>query len=292
MQNKFQAGIEQTFEPAARHRDLITKIKRHARENPELLAMRVVEVVPERLKEVRAVGLKEFGVDLADAEAVRQFKASSIAEWQIVSWLASYYQIYSVFWRLVVQYAADQNLTGVRSAQAVCDAYIEATERHLYTIALDFDELRKELPQEKFPTEELSKVLSAIVATRISLHRNQRLRVAIDELREHSEDKSAKRERFEQLLNELQGQVLEVWAETEHSLGSLFEIRTESARRLEKRDSQPPAEQELAGFVSREELLKLLKQGQDAGLPPQEFELYKLLLTEPDLKYREYGAQL
>jgi hypothetical protein len=251
--------------------------------------MRVVEVVPERLKEARAVGLKEFGVDLADAEAVRKFKASSIAEWQIVSWLASYYQIYSVFWRLVVQYAADQNLTGVRSAQVVCDAYIEATERHLYTIALDFDELRKELPQEKFPTEELSKVLSAIVATRISLHRNQRLRVAIDELREHSEDKSAKRERFEQLLNELQGQVLEIWAETEHPLGSLSEIRTESARRLEKRDSQPPAEQELAGFVSREELLK---QGRDAGLPPQEFELYKLLITEPGLKYREYGARL
>jgi len=45
----------------------------------------------------------------------------------------------------------------------------------------------------------------------------------------------------------------------------------------------------LAGFASREELLKLAR---DAGLPPQKFELYKLLITEPGLKYREYGARL
>jgi hypothetical protein len=85
----------------------------------------------------------------------------------------------------------------------VCEAYIEATERHLYTIALDFDELRKKLPEENFPKEELAKVLSGIVATRTSLHSNPPLRAAIDERREYSREKSAKRERFEQLLEEL-----------------------------------------------------------------------------------------
>ncbi len=67
MPDKFQADVEKTFEAAARHRDVITKIKKHARETPELLAMRIVEVVPESLKEARALGFKVFGIDLPDA---------------------------------------------------------------------------------------------------------------------------------------------------------------------------------------------------------------------------------
>jgi hypothetical protein len=147
MQNKFQADVEKTFRAAARHRDVVTRIKKHAQENPDALAIKIVEVVPERLKWARAVGLEEFGIDLADAEAVRSYKVGSVDEWQGVSWLATYYQIYSACWRLVGHYATDPNLTGVRSAQAVCEAFIEAAERQLYTVVLDFDELRKELPE-------------------------------------------------------------------------------------------------------------------------------------------------
>jgi hypothetical protein len=181
MQDRFHAEVEKTFKAAARYRDLLTRIKKHARENPERLAMRIVDVVPERLKVVRATVLELFGIDLADAETVRTFKTSSVMEWQVISWRATYYLIYSAFLRLVWRYARDTTLTGTRSAQAVCDAFIEAAERHLYTIALDFDHLRKELPKERFPTEELVKVLSGIVATRTSL-RHPRLRAAIDEL--------------------------------------------------------------------------------------------------------------
>jgi hypothetical protein len=99
MQNKFQADVEKTFRAAARHRDVVTRIKKHAQENPDALAIKIVEVVPERLKWARVVGLEEFGIDLADAEAVKSYEAGSVAEWQMVSWLATYYQIYSAFWR-------------------------------------------------------------------------------------------------------------------------------------------------------------------------------------------------
>ena len=157
---------------------------------------------------------------------ISSIKASSVAEWQLVSWLATYYQICSVFLRLVGQYATDSNLTGIRSAQAVCEAFIEATERQLYTVALGFDELRRKLPEEGFATEELVKVLSGIVATRTSLYANKPLRAVIDELREHLRGKRAKGERFEQLLRELHGQVLEVWDEAAHPLRSLYEMRT------------------------------------------------------------------
>jgi DNA-binding CsgD family transcriptional regulator len=288
MPDKFQADVKKTFWSAARHRDVITRIKKHARENPELLAMRVVDVVPERLKAVRTVGFEVFKLNLADAEAVRNFEANSVAEWQIVNWLASYYQMYSACWRLIGQYAVDPNLRGVRSAQAVCEAFVEATEQHLYTIALDFDDLRKQLPGQRFPSEELAKILIGIVATRTSLHRNQRLRAAIDELREHSKDESAKRERFEQLLKELQGQVLEVWAETEHSLASLSEIKTEAVRRIEKPSASSQV-QELAEFADREELLRLAKA---AKLSPQEMEVFALSIANPQIKPREIAERL
>lgn len=290
MTDNFQADVEKTFRSAATHRDVITRRKKHARENPELLAMRIVDVVPRSLKEARTVGFEKYGLDLADAEAVRNFQASSVAEWQIVSYLSSYYLIYSACWRLIGQYAVDPNLTGVPGAQAVCEAYLEATERHLYTIALDFDELRKKLPEESFPNEELAKVLSGIVATRTSLHSNPPLRAAIDERREYSRDKSAKRERFEQLLEDLPAQVLEVWEEAAHPLGSLYEIRTEVARRLGKRDRKPPPEVELAAFADRE---KVLKQAKDAGLPPREYELFKLRVVEnPGMSLREAAQRM
>jgi hypothetical protein len=143
MQDKFHSDVEESHRAAKRHRKVIDALKKHMRENPELLAMRIVEVVSASLKKTRSEVLKQLGLDLADVEAVRSFEARSVAEWQVVSWLATYYQIYSAFLRLVGWYYRDPNLTGVRSAQAVCEAFIEAAERHLYTVALDFDELQK-----------------------------------------------------------------------------------------------------------------------------------------------------
>src|SRR5215207_11649842 len=290
MLDHFQTDVEKSHRAAKRHRKVIDALKKHTRENPELLAMRIVEVVPDSLKRTRSEALSQLGLDLADDEAVRSYEAYSVAEWQVVSWLATYYRIYSAFLHLVMRYYRDPNLTGLRSAQAVCDAFLEAAERHLYTVALDFDELRKKLPEERFPNEQLAKVLSGIVATRTSLHSNPPLRAAIDERREYSRDKSAKRERFEQLLEDLPAQVLEVWEEVAHPLGNLYEIRTEVTRRLGKRDRKPPPEVELAAFADRE---KVLKQAKDAGLPPREYELFKLRVVEnPGMSLREAAQRI
>jgi len=158
MGDNLYTGDERAFSAAAKHRDVFAKIKQQAQADPELLAMKVVSVVPECLKRNRAIGLEDFGLDVADTEAVKNFKTSSFDEWQLVCRLASYHQMYSGFLYLVGQFATDPNLVGVRSAQAVCEAFIEATERHLYAIALDFEQLRRSLPSEEFPTEELQDV--------------------------------------------------------------------------------------------------------------------------------------
>jgi DNA-directed RNA polymerase specialized sigma subunit len=131
---------------------------------------------------------------------------------------------------------------------------------------------------------------TAFFVAHTSLNTNERLWKAIDELREQDET------HFERLIKEVSGEVLAVWREKRTAWkgryfqpSDLMEMRTEVARRLEKRDGKPPIEAELAEFCSREDLLK---QGRDAGLPPQEFVKFKLLVTEPGLKYREYGTRL
>jgi hypothetical protein len=83
------AHFEKAFSAAARHRDVVAKIKKHAQEDPELLAMKLVSVVPECLKRNRAISLEVFGLDVADTEAVKNFKTSSVTEWQIVARLAT-----------------------------------------------------------------------------------------------------------------------------------------------------------------------------------------------------------
>jgi hypothetical protein len=88
MQDEFQADLERAFRKAAKHRAVIAGIKKHAAENPEHLAIKIVNVVPDRLRETRIEVLEAFGVDLDDAEAIRGYKARSVAEWQIISWLA------------------------------------------------------------------------------------------------------------------------------------------------------------------------------------------------------------
>ncbi len=220
MLDKFHAGIEKAFGAATDRRTLVTTIRKHADEKPELLATRIVEVVPKCLKESRAIVLEVVGIDLADTEAVRNFKTSSVAEWQLVSWLATRHQIYSAFLRLAGQYFRDPNLTDIRSAQAVCEAFLEATERQLYAVALDFDELCKKLPKESFPTEELVKVLSGIVASRTSPERYERLRVALTAISGEDSDSA----RHEQLLRDLPGALLA--ALSEGGLGaSLSDLR-------------------------------------------------------------------
>src|SRR5215208_6477881 len=169
MQDEFQADLERAIRKAAKHRAVMAKIKKNARENPEDLAIKIVNVVPNRLRETRIEVLEAFGVDLDDAEAIRNYKARSVPEWQIISWLASRHLVYSAFLHLVMQYYRDPNLTDVRSAQAVCGAFIEASEWRLLGVALDFDELSKKRPKQSSLKEELAKVLSGIVATRKGL---------------------------------------------------------------------------------------------------------------------------
>jgi hypothetical protein len=290
MRDEVHAGVEKAHQAAHRHRARVDELRRHHRENPELLAARIMEVVPHQLSESQAIAANEFKLDLTDAEEIRNFEARSVAEWQAVCWLANRHQIYGACLGLIERYVEDPNLTGTRFAQAVCEAFLEATERFLYTVALDFDRLRGNIPGQDFPAEELTRILAGITATRTSLQINRRLRAAIDELRGYSRQKPAKRERFEQLLVELRTEVLSAWDKAPHPLSNLAAIRTEAVGKLEKRPTRSSQALELASFADREKLLKEVKS--TALLSPQELEVFELLIRNPDMKYKEIAAQL
>jgi RNA polymerase sigma factor (sigma-70 family) len=125
--------------------------------------------------------------------------------------------------------------------------------------------------------------------------RNQRLARALDEIREHKKPQS--RERFEVLLRELYLLAPEVWDEYHNTDLGLSSTRATVVKKIEQRLSSqrdsaeppPPEEIELAAFAARE---RLLKQGRDAGLPPREYELFKLFVEDPDMPYREAAQRL
>ncbi len=71
MRDELYADVEKAFSAAARHRDVVARIKKQAQECPDLLAMKVVSVVPECLKRNRAISLEAFDLDVADTEAVK-----------------------------------------------------------------------------------------------------------------------------------------------------------------------------------------------------------------------------
>jgi hypothetical protein len=289
MQDEFQADLERAFRKAAKHRDLIARIKKHADEDPERLAIKIVNVVPDRLRETRINVLNSFGVDLADAETMRNYKASSVTEWQIISWLASRHLVYSAFLHLVMQYYRDQNLTSVCSAQAVCDAFIEASEWRLLAVALDFDELSKKLPKQSFPKEELAKVLSGIVTTRTGLSGGRRDRKGLRERLAESGEKPHK-----QLQRELPAEVLGVFHELRNESSedlTLEKLSNEVVRRIrrvgaskdnvaeERQDSRDHLEQATEDQGEREE--------GSQGRPPylkDYFETMSRLGEDPDLE--------
>jgi hypothetical protein len=105
---------------------------------------------------------------------------------------------------------------------------------------------------------------------------NRRLWAGIDERREEGETL------FARLLKELPAEALAAYAEKPLAWGDLMDLRTEVARRLEKRDAQSDKKEltELAAFADRETLLKLAK---GARLSVQELEVFELCTANPGL---------
>jgi|SRR5215216_1112981 len=135
--------------------------------------------------------------------------------------------------------------------------------------------------------EQATYLLAGLLRTRLKLGGNVGTRLRKG-LAESSGDPSYSALKV-QLLRDLPWALASAWDELGPSK------RVNGLRNLASRlmaqgaKDKTPYERELAEFIDRE---VLLKRGRDAGLTPQEFELYKALIDNPGLKNKEYGAQL
>jgi DNA-binding CsgD family transcriptional regulator len=119
--------------------------------------------------------------------------------------------------------------------------------------------------------------------------RNKRLAKALDAIRDHN--KPASRERFEALLRELFVHGPEAWSEHHVIDWQLKTTRSAVLKKIEQPQTPRVEEAEQAKFAHAEREA-LLKRGRDAGLPPSEYELLKLLAANPKIGNLEAADRL
>jgi DNA-binding CsgD family transcriptional regulator len=221
-----------------------------------------------------------FGYDLArrckrDDFTIEDFSAAV----EFVR-IATHYYTYE---RVMKRWAAlvDSGLTGEHLLVGVCEAFLEAHRERPGLAAAGIESIEAGLP-DPLKGLALSVYLTSYLSTHTSIHANPRLRHGIDELREDGES------RFARLLKELPAEALAAYRERPRGFGDLLDVRTEVARRLEKKNP-PPDMQELVTFADREMLLSHAKA---ACLSPQELEVFDLITRHPRPKYREIADQL
>ena len=281
MQDQFEARIRDAHKMVRRYDNSLKELKAHFNERPKAAAQALLISLPEQLEVLRQYALSRFGVDLQDREQRQKHTWTHLADAWEYTLLAIKYDAFDHALLSMIM-LRDTGERGERLARLVCAAFLLAWGKIPGIMAVTIEAFQKAVP--RIANEAgLAEFLTAHLAIHTSLRRNPSLRAGIDELREEGES------RFARLLKELPAEAVVTYAERPRSWSDLMDLRTEVARRLEKRDAAK--EKELFTFTERERE-KLLKRGRDAGLPPQEFELYKLLIGKPGLKNKDYGAQL
>ncbi len=299
MQDKFEAELRATFEANDQYRNVVEQIKKQARQDPEGLAVRIAAAVPHQMKQWREQAAELFSVDVADRGSVKGFKPRTISEAQVFCHLADRWQVFRECLLQIEMYIKDPSLVGRPFAEKVCEAGLEATKKVPALTANHFRVFRRRL-SELGASEELlndlrdqeAKFLAGYLATQISLKKNVSVAKAMDDRHERSPEKSAKRERFETLLQVLYVEAPEVWDKRYKTDIQLLSTRTAVTKKIGARNETPPKKAEmleLARFADRE---TLLKRGRDVGLPPREYELYKLFVENTNIKYCEAAAKL
>jgi DNA-binding CsgD family transcriptional regulator len=253
-------------------------------ENLANVTQYLLSAVPQQMDAWREEALKRYGYDPERGEvglSLEEALESAEDAKGLVVLLNNYHthRIVIELWEWSVQ----SGLRGERLQMAVCQAVITAYRHRPGLDAKGIEVIEAWHPG--FPQGlALSVYLTSHVAAHTSLRKNQRLRAGIDELRRVDES------RFSRLLKELPAEVLAAYHERAAGRGNLMDVRTEAVRRLEKAEARPEV-QELAVFAQREREA-VLKRGREAGLPPREYQLLKLLVDKPNISSREAGNAL
>jgi len=245
------------------------------------------------MQHVRTQAREAHGVDIARDGWKEQFKREQHTDIEagLLLLAANHYLVLSRCQTKLDAYAADVTLSKEERAVKICEVGVEALRGIEQAYLHNLQELRYQTSGEaqKFVKDELARRLAGDLATQISTGMNRRLARALDDVREHN--KPASRERFEALLGELYVFGPEAWSEYHVTDWQLETTRSAVLKKIEQPQTPHVEEAELAMFAHAEREA-LLKRGRDAGLPPSEYELLKLLAANPKIPNREAADRL
>jgi DNA-binding CsgD family transcriptional regulator len=280
--DQFEERVRDTHKRLRRYEESLKELEAYFHERPQGAADALLLSVPVQLEVQRKHALSRFGVDLKDREQRKRLRWTNLADAWEYTLLAIKYDVTDNAWSLMMLVHTTGE-RGERLARLVCAAYLLAWKRMPGMIAATIETFQNAVPHLANETG-LAEYLTGHIATHTSMWTNRRLRAGIDERREEGETL------FARLLKELPAEALAAYAEKPLAWGDLMDLRSEVARRLEKRGAPP--EPDLRDSVEFAERETLLKRGKDAGLPPREYELLNLLVEKPKMSSREAGQRL
>jgi hypothetical protein len=285
MAEYFDTRLYDAFLAAAADRDKIKVFKNQARQHPAEAAAAVCSGVPLMIQQKREQAKTLYSVDLADQEWKQQAKQRHLnfVDGVLLLMSANTYLVLTVCQGKLDAYEKDTSLPSEKWATKVCRAgieYLEATEAillHALTEISSWAQTVGGSGEVEVAKDAVAQRLAGHLATRTSPTINKRLAKALDEIRDYN--KPTGRARLEALLRELYVEAPEVWSKHFRTDWQMRATRTEVAKKLERRQSPPAEEIELAMFADRE---VLLKRAREAGLPPREYELFRLVMGDPE----------
>jgi hypothetical protein len=282
----FTKQLNDAFCAAAADRDKIKAFKNIAKQHPAEAAAAVSHGIPLLMRDARERAYESYGVDTAGQKWKEQFKQQHrtlVEATQLLMW-ANFYLALSWHKTKLDAYAADKSLSKQEREAKVCQTGIEALEateavllHYLYELTAWAESTGGSDEVVKFARHAQAMRLAGHVATRTSLTINKRLAKALDAIREHN--KPANRARFEALLRELYVLAPGVWDRHHSTDWQLQATRNAVVKKIEENGKPVPQVLELARFANREALMKRARQ---AGLPPKEQELFRLVFGDPD----------
>jgi DNA-binding CsgD family transcriptional regulator len=306
MGEEFNAPLEDAFRAADAARNKVEIFKKEerilrslAREWPVGTAAWVVRDLYEALSRMMKLNRKRaaelYGTDIADPDWPRGFQKIDVLEAGKLLMLANMHLAYEECLRRLDACIRETALSEEELIVKACEVCVEALRAPDAVLLHNLHELHlhvsRNAPQEvvRFVRDAEAQQLASHLATRISITINRRLAKALDDIREHN--KPARRERFESLLKELYALAPEAWSDHHVNDWQLETTRSVVLKMIEQPQTPHVEEAELAMFA-HDEREALLKRGRDAGLPPSEYELLKVLAANPKIPNREAADKL
>ncbi len=302
MQEEFIRGVRELHKATRPHVDYVKEFERRAATDPKGCAEEALKELMNGVSALRRAFKEAFEVDFEQAfkatfyatsdghYAVRQTATlpdHPVAREFFLLWLywLHFHRLTLGFFLRCLQ-APDGPHEG--HARSMCACFVRHQRASWFAYLMVADDVAERFPEQSVK-QALVEQFTAYFVIHTSLHTNKRLWKAMDELKEQDET------HFERLVKEVSGEVMSVWREKRAARkdgyfqqSDMMEMRTEIARRLEKKIA-PPQEVELAAFADKE---KLLKRARDAGLTAREHEVFKLFTENPGIKYREVADKL